>query len=411
MKSIIGLILSAGFAALFSFLLQVIVARYSSVEFYGFFSTFTAFILMSIPLSTFGMGHYLVKEYSIRERKKEVIEINFIITSLLCSFLGFLIILLLIYSFYTDIELFNVFLVCFIVVAYSFHEIFQSYYLGTSQRGKLMLWQPYLNFIRFMIALIFILFFNSFDLNGLIWIALGSLFFILMPIVAFERDNFKIVIGDIHLNKILSYVKGGFWFAMVGIFYVIYSQINVFYITKMVDIKIAGYFNIGYTFLMMSLLIPNTIYYKYYLPKLHFWAKNDLRALNKFYVIGGIASFTFGCVILLILYMMAEFIIINLYGEKYIDAVDIFKGVILSIPAFYLSIHFGIFSFLGNAQKYKVLVLFLVTIFSVLINYLLILYYGALGAVVGFNFVIVFMSFIYYIVNKFFVFNVFRGFK
>lgn len=407
MKNIIGLILSSGAAALFSFLLQVMVARNSSVDFYGFFSSYSSFILMSIPISTLGLGHYLIKEYSTNYGDNEIIDVNFIIVVLISSFFSFMLTAGLLYVFFSDIGGITALLVSISVFAFCFHELIQSYLIGTRSKLKLILWQPYINLIRFLCALVFIICLGTFDIHGLILLSVLSLFFIFLPILVYKNKSYSF--SGISRERLILNAKGGGWFCLVGVLYVIYSQVNIFYIGNMIEIKVAGYFNIGYTFLLMSLLLPNTIYYKYFLPKLHYWSKHDLNKLKKFYIIGGFFCLLVGCLILLILYSMAEFIVINFYGPKFIEAVGVFKGVIFSIPLFYLSIHLGVFSYLGNAQKYKVLVLFLVTIFSIFLNYFLILLYGLLGALVGFNLVIVFMSVVYFFINKFFVFNSIRG--
>lgn len=409
MINIIGLILSSGMAAIFSFLLQVIVARNSSLDFYGFFSSYSSIILMSIPISTLGLGHYLIKEYSIIQDDDEIIDINFIVVVIFSSFFGFILTAVLIYVFFSNIDLISALLISISVFSFCFHELTQSYLVGTRNKAKLILWQPYLNFIRFLSALVYILCLSLFDIQGLIWLSVLSLLLVLLPIYIFRNNSINNNISKLSRDRLVLNAKGGFWFCLVGVFYIIYSQVNIFYIGKMIEIKVAGYFNIGYTFLLMSLLLPNTIYYKYLLPKLHYWSKNDLKKLNNFYIWGGIYCFLSGCLVLLVLYFMAEFIVVNFYGSKFIEAVSVFKGVILSIPLFYLSIHLGVFSYLGNAQKYKVLVLFLVTIFSVFLNYFLILFYGLSGALVGFNLVIIFMSMVYFIINKFFVFNSLRG--
>ncbi|WP_171294639.1 polysaccharide biosynthesis C-terminal domain-containing protein, partial [Acinetobacter indicus] len=89
------------------------------------------------------------------------------------------------------------------------------------------------------------------------------------------------------------------------------------------------------------------------------------------------------------------------------DSIRYFKIIILSIPFFYLSIHLGIYSYLGGSQKYKALVLFIVTIFSLITNFILIDFYGILGAAVSLVLVAIIMSILYHFLNRFVLFNKF----
>lgn len=404
-KYIFALISSTALTALLNFFVQIYVARNSSSEVFGIFSTYNSILLMVLPLLTVGMGHFFIKKYSeniILDRK---VDINSFFLILISSFFGLIFLNIFFNFYYKSVSWGIILLLSFGVVGYAYHELIQSYFVGVQDKKKLVVWQPYLHVVRLISIVLVVLFLKKIDFNGLAIFSLVFGLFICFSIYVVKESFLDLRMIDLSRKKIISNFKESFWFGLVGFLYILYSQVNILYVGKYLSVEMAGYFSIGHTFVLLSLIIPNTIYYKFLLPKLHYFARNNINKLAEIYKFGFIISFAFGCLISFFLYIFSEILIGFIYGDKFLIADDVFKKIILSIPLFYLSIHLGVFSYLGHNQKYKVLVLSIVTLFSLIFNYVMVLKFGVEGSALSLSIVVLLMTILYACINHFFVFK------
>lgn len=405
-KNYIYIFVSTAFTALLNFLIQVYVARNSSAEMFGIFSIYITVILIAFNLFNLGLGHYFIKKYS-QGKMGNKIDINSLLIFLSSSTIGVIILSIFFYYFFLDVDKLSCFLISLGVLGYSIHELIQSYYVGIQSKKEIFLWQPVLHLIRLLVLFFIFYLIGNLDFYNLGIFSLGYSFLIILLVFYKRKKLFDLELKDFCFKKIRYILKNSIWFAVIGFLYVLYSQFSIIYIGKKLSPEMSGYFNIGYTFLMLSLLVPNTFYYKILLPKMHMWVLNNKLKLKNTYYTGAIVSFSFGWMNFIILYFLGHWLIEILYGEKYLVALDYFNNIIFSIPFFYLSIHFGVYSYLGGVQKYKALILLLVTFFSLFINFILIRLYGILGATIGLVLVAIVMSILYHLANKFILFNKF----
>lgn len=391
-KYLIYLIASTGFTAFLNFLVQIYIARNSSSEFFGIFSTYNSILLMSLPLLSMGVGHFFIKKYSENFIVDRKIDINSFILILISSVLGVILLNIFLNIYYPNVNKIIIFFLSLGVLGYAYHELIQSYFIGIQAKKSLIIWQPYLHIIRLLSIFFVIFYFKKLDFNGLAFFSIIFSFLICVTIFLLKEKLFDLKNSHISKIIIINNLKESFLFALVGFLYILYSQVNILYVGKYLSSELAGFFNIGHTFVLLSLIIPNTIYYKFLLPKLHYFAKNDVAKLKKIYKIGSILSLIGGISVALFLYVFSDIIISLVYGDKFLVASYIFKKIILSIPLFYLSIHLGVFSYLGDAQKYKVLVLIIVTLFSLIFNYFMVLKFGIHGSALSLSIVVLVMT-------------------
>lgn len=398
---VLMLIGSTALTSIFNFLSQVLIARNTNPNIYGIYSIYNTLLLMSIPLVTFGMGHYLIKINSENLKNKQFLTINHLTLIIFSSLLGFIFIFIFLNFYFIDISIFNAFLMAFGVLSYAYFELFQSYLIGIQNRRFLIIWQPYLHFLRCLVLLFLIYIINGiYELKLISYFTISFSCIIFLSIWFFRNTIIKFNRNDYSQEKIIDIFQKSIWYGLVGFLYVVYTQLSVILISHYLDTEWAGYYNIGITFVLMSLILPNTLYYKYLLPKLHFYMKKNKKKLRYFYFRGALYSFIFGIFISIVLFNFSNFIILVFYGEKYLVAISLFKAIILVIPLFYLNIHLGVFTLLGDFQKYKFYVLLLVTLVSVVLNMILISFFGAFGAVYSLFLVLLIMAFAYYYVNK-----------
>lgn len=406
-RYLILLIFSTGFTALLNFIIQVYIARNSSEYVFGFYSVYTTLVLMGIPLITMGLSDLILKKLSEENNKISRLDINFLILILIYTALGFLFLFLIFIWYFRDFGLglkYYLFMV-FGVFSYVFHELYLSYLIGNDRKAFVLFWQPLLHLIRFLALIVLFFLYKIINMGAIVEASLVTSIILFLIIVYNFKNIFLIKLSDLSCNKIFFIFNNGFWFGLSGIFYIIYSQISSLYVGRFCSVEEAGYFNIGYTFLLMSLIIPNTIYAKFLLPKLHKAALENSEYLKYIYRKGAFILFFSGLLIATILYLTSEYILLYFYGEKYLVANSIFRRIIISIPLFYLVIHYGIYSYLNGFQKYKALVLGVTTIFSVILNYFLVNSFGVNGAALGVALVLFLLILLYGYLNEKLIFR------
>lgn len=392
---------STGLTSVFNFLAQVLIARNTQPYIYGIYSVYNTLLLMTIPLVTLGMGHYLIKVNAEKNTDNEKLTINHLFLLVVSSLVSFLFIFVFLKFYFNEIQWFFSFILSFGVLSYAYFELVQSYFIGSQNKRFLIIWQPYLHFVRctILIFLIYVIRFES-DIKLVVvftmlfsFIIFLSIWFLRSTIISYNKFDFQ-------YNNSLRIFKNSIWYGLVGFLYVVYTQLSVVLVDYKLDAVWAGYYNIGMTFVLMSLILPNTIYYKYFLPKLHFNMKNNKDDLRLFYFKGAVVSTALGVGMSGFLFFSSKYFIYLFYGEKYLLADSLFKVVVWVIPLFYLNIHLGVFTLLGDFQKYKFYVLLLVTIISVFFNMVLIEYFGAFGSAYSLFLVLLIMAFAYGYVNK-----------
>lgn len=395
---------STGLTSVLNFLAQILIARNTQPYVYGIYSVYNTMLLMAVPLVTLGIGHYLIKINSEGRNNNEKLTLNYLFLLMISSALGFLLIFLFLFFYFEEIQWFSAFILSFGVLSYAYFELIQSYFIGSQNRRLLIIWQPYFHFIR-CVVLLFLIYIvglrGDIELVTIFTIITSliiflSIWFLRFRIMTYNKSNFQ-------YNISLSIFSNSIWYALVGFLYLVYTQLSVVLVDYNLNSIWAGYYNIGMTFVLMSLILPNTLYYKYFLPKLHFYMKNNKNQLRYFYFKGAIASIFLGVGISCLLFFSSKYLILLFYGENYLLADSLFKIIIWVIPLFYLNIHLGVFTLLGDFQKYKFYVLLLVSIVSVSLNIVLIKYFGAFGSAYSLFMVLLIMAIAYCYVNKRFV--------
>ena len=400
------LVVSTGLASLFNFLAQVLIARSTQPYIYGVYSVYNTMLLMAIPLVTLGMGHYLIKVNAEKNTDSEKLTVNHLFLLIVSTVVGFTFSFLFLKLYFIEIHWFYSFVLSFGVLSYAYFELVQSYFIGSQNKRLLIFWQPYLHFVRCFILFLLIYvvgYKGNIELVAIFTMLFSviiflSIWFLRSTVAIYNKLDFKI-------NKSIYIFRKSIWYGLVGFLYVVYTQLSVILVDYKLDALWAGYYNIGMTFVLMSLILPNTLYYKYFLPKLHFNMKNNKEGLYLFYTKGAVFSVVFGLLVSGSLFLFSKWIILLFYGESYLLAKSLFEIIVWVIPLFYLNIHLGVFTLLGNFQKYKFYVLLFVAILSVFLNVILIEYFGAFGSAYSLFLVLLIMAAAYSYINRKYILN------
>lgn len=392
--SISFLFLGTALSALAGFLTKVIIARNSSPEVFGNYSTLLMTITTLAPLCGFGIQQYWLKVFGqhgvygviwVRSSLEFVILSSlFIFTTLNIWFY------LTLDSTYLKI---TASILTFIIFNSVGSELFNSTLQIEGKYGYLSIWQLFQ--ASFLLVSIFVLIhlFNTplTELNISITQASISVIVALsiIPFIAlFIRHQYKLVdIQQLEAFKkqfspsIFKIIKEAAPFGIAGLFYLIYYQFGIVFVRQILGATEAGYYGAAFTFLSASLLVPGIIYQKFLLPKLHRWAYHDREKFIQSYIYGNYIMLTLGIIGLIALWLLAPYIIPMFFGDDYLPAIPIVQLMAINIPIVYVASSAGSLLVTQEHMKTKVYYMGISALISLILNPILILQFGVYGAI------------------------------
>ena len=291
---------------------------------------------------------------------------------------------------------------------------------------KYQLEEKYLPMIIFdsspnLLKLIFVLYFSFYSSIALTSNVVASIYFYISLFVIFITSYFLIQIRKhgILINQNEPIIKENFIsnpnaynvfiqsspFAFGLIFSYIFNQSNIIFLRYLLDGSYAGYYSASYLVFSTFILVPTVLYQKYFIPQIHRWAYHDKTKLYKFYLKGNLVMFFLGCIVSIVLFIFAEYIIISIYGEDYKDSVSILKLLCTIIPLILVSINMSAPLFTRENMKSKAIYMFVASLINIILNIVLIPQYLALGAVYATIISNIVLFLLYYYHLKKYIFN------
>ena len=405
----IGSLLGAACA----FLTQVVLARELGPAEFGVFSTAFATVTMLMPLAGFGVAQYWLKAFGKEGwGAKRVLSSSF--RFILMSTTTVILVLIGWSIFGPHDELVKV--VIAILSTYIMGQVaveLVSSKLQLEERyASLALWQFLPHFIRF--SLVGMLAFWLTD-----WISVENVAYayavvsiglaMLGVFILFRMSNGRLSLKghgnpSFESNQLKSSVKAVIsqsWpFGLAGLFHLIYFQSDIILIQYFIGVEAAGIYNVAFIIMVAVLLFPGIIYQKFLLPKMHRWARHDMTLFYKVYRSGNLLMLILGVLAMLMVWLLASFIILEVFGKNYQDSVDLINILALSIPALFVASSVGATLVTQEHMRTKVKLMGVVAIVNIVLNLILIPSYGAEGAAVATvvsNFILLFL---YYVASK-----------
>lgn len=378
-------------AVISAFISQLILAKELSVGDFGALSTSLTLTLIVSTFVTFGIGQSLVKIFG--EEGEEGFEtIKYVMVILLL--LIFLI--LPIYSWlinYINLSsksriLLNLFIV--LILAQSLQPIVEGIYQLEGNYRILSLTRFLVQFSRLFVVLI--LCFLKFTL---LYVAFGYVLTSFILLIIYLRKITRLINKKIDLkgfnknNDLLTKEKGKglkkafkitLPFALTNLFFLLYTQGNIFFVGLLLDEENAGIFSIAFTIMNVIYLFPVTFYQSYLIPQIYRWSKKEKRLFINLFEIGGQSAFTVGIIIMLLVSSVAVFIVPWLFGEKYLNSSYVLIIMSISIPFRLLANNLGSILISGKAVNSKAIYQGIGVILNITLNYVFIPKYGVNGA-------------------------------
>lgn len=215
----------------------------------------------------------------------------------------------------------------------------------------------------------------------------------------------KIVKFDLRVKTDLKFIKyllkESFYLEIQQIIILIYMQSFIIFLSIYSGDTATGIFKVPYDLITQLIAIPALTAFALYpvISKLFVASENDLKMVikkaTKFLFIICFFITIFG-------FVVADKIIVFLYGADYLDSVLLFQVLIFAflIHGTFYVVSYSILS--ANRQKYQTINAFITCVFVIILNFLLIPKYGAIGATISMLLSFICNNFLYiYFSNKF----------
>jgi len=367
----------------FTFLANIIFARYLNLYDFGVLASSFVAINLYVSFVGFGIGLFWLNIYGTEGLNgKNWLKPSLKIIFILICFSIFLIILSLFYSNNSFNKL------VFILIPWMLGLVLNDLAAATLQLQKkfqkLSLWLLFPHLSKIIIAIF--LGIMSFDLiavgSGIAFMGMTMMTLSLFQLVKFyKKENFiKINLNTYKEPSIIDTLKKAWPFCASGFFYFIFFQTNIVILYWLNGPEASG---IYYAALMISIaifIIPSSIFQKYILPLQHRWAReNPLKLLAVF-------RFTCGTMILLgitatiMLILIAQTSIFNIFGEEFFKASEIIFILAFGVPFKFLAIGIGGLLSVRDLIKTKIKCMGIIAFLNVILNFSLVPIFSLQGA-------------------------------
>lgn len=417
--TILLLSLGAYLGAALAFLTQVLLARSLSLEEFGAFSAALSFITLITPLAGFGVGAYWLKvfaEEGLQASRWIKPSVNF--TLLSTMFVLAIIFLWAFFAPHNELTKYLLIILSFFVVGQAAIELASSIYQLEENYMYLAMWQFLPNAMRFLM-LIVLWFFLKKEMSSMsvaVIFAMTALVMVASGVVVIRRAYFDDVslvghnVGRLNLeNKYKPNIKDvfvqGLPFGLVGIFYLVYFQSSIISISYFLGNEYAAQYSVVITIMTGIYVLPNVIYQKFLLPKIHRWAVQDKVKLRYIYRKGNFLMFCLGVTLAVVFLFVSPYLVPAIFGEKYSDLTNILLVIACSIPIRFTATSVGSVLATNNHMMRKTKYMGFVAILNLFMTVFFITNFGLVGAAYAAVLSdVALLCFFYYSSNRF-VFN------
>lgn len=385
----------ASFAsAAITFLTQFLIAKYSDPASFGVFTASLAVVSILIPLGVFGIPQYWFLLYG---KEGWGGSDKFILTEKLTLFFSSgSVILLLVYFFYSSTNLFggNIFLLVPYMIGQIFIESVFAKYQLEERYIDVAIWQVVPTFFRLLSIGFVVVFSVSVELFltcVLVAYALSGFFIFVLYYINIKKmkrgtwdlkghgESYKksMLVGEPDIYPLLSAI----WpFAAANFLYLSYSQIGLPMIRHYLGDHEAGIFAVTVIIISGAVLIPGVFYQRYFLPKMHRWAYQDIEKLLKVHSFGSIGMLAVGVFLAVAIAFSSDFIL-SIFGDKYSSASNLLKWYSLYIPLAFLGSSYGSMLTALGCLKLRVFAMLICALLTIALNFILIVPFGSIGAI------------------------------
>jgi O-antigen/teichoic acid export membrane protein len=379
-KNIGFLLLSQIITVILSFLYIIYIARYLGTSGFGILSFALAFTGIFVVLVDLGLNMLTVREVS----RDKLLAGRYLGNTILIKIILTLITLFLIFSIvkiikYPQETIDVVYLIGFSVIFGSFSGIFNSIFQAYEKMEYQSFGQIINSFLMFAGVLIAIYY-------GLGLYAFASIYFIVSIIVliySFFVCSWKFALPkiEIDLNFWMFLIFEALPFGLTSIFVLIYYYMDTVMLSILIPNSnaIIGLYSAAYRLVMPLSFVPAIFFSSVFPVMSNFYGKSE-QSLN--FAFGRSIRYMaiFGIPIATGITILANKIILLIYGEAYFPSVIALQILIWTVPLIFIDSAFAYLFSSINKQATIAKIMGIVAFFNILLNIILIPIYSYIGA-------------------------------
>ncbi|OMF59361.1 hypothetical protein BK139_13245 [Paenibacillus sp. FSL R5-0490] len=387
-KDSFWLVFGTALGTLLTFLTQVLLTRSFNVEEYGSYITAMNLINLLAVFVSFGAGDFLVKIFGEEGRfAYRWIKPNFLLLSYTLVFSLIIVIILILFSqFNGDTKYLLLFLIPNIILQGLLPLVIAVFQIEQNYK-KVALYNFVIYLVRFLGVFIAIIFFDHIIYIGLLTCILSFISIYLFIKILYRLNTKSILLPSFEYKKrkenpsFFNTLRNSAPYGLAAIFYFIYYQSDIILLSFFKGEEIAGYYNVAFTLISLVYLIPNLIFGKLFLPKLHFWVHHNPKMVKKLYKKSNLIMLFTGLLSVIFIIVSAEFLISVVFGEKYIMSAQLLIILSLCIPFRFLYAVSGAIMSTENRIYSKVKQQGMTAVLNITLNFIFIPLIGVYGAV------------------------------
>lgn len=163
----------------------------------------------------------------------------------------------------------------------------------------------------------------------------------------------------------------------------LYGRVDIVFLGSMVSPTAAGQFSIAAAFLLVAFLVPQAIYQKFLLPKIHRWFYCDWQKFLSVYRVGCAVMTILGIACTAAIYWGGQPLVSLFFGEKYKESGEILSLMSVCIVLRFIASSFESALMSGEYRKHRLYCQAVSTGIGVSSAYVLIVHSGINGAIVS----------------------------
>jgi len=406
--SISFLSIAAILNALLSFGTQILLAKNLTPNDLGVFSAALSSVVILVPLSGFGLAHFWLKAYG----EEKFNSARWLKSSYLLMATTSSLAMLAIWTWsYFDISgsILQILSIC--IIGQAIIEILGAKYQIEGKYGYLSIISLFQNLLRFlMVCSLLICCKDLFNLTNIAFsYAISAA--IIICFSSFELKRFSKNLSKSYCETVVnqddavkavaiktSRLYRKTWpFALATCFQLIYYQSDIIMIKLLHSPAEAGYYNVAFVIIAATYILPNTIFQRYLLPKVHHWSKHDAIKLRQVFRYGVQSMSIIGFIVMVGLNIFSTDLILIVFGEQYHNSIDPLNILAFAAPFTYVSYSVGVLLMTADNIKTKMFYMGLTALFNIVANLFMIPKYGANGAAITTALSAVLLLFLYFI--------------
>ena len=388
-----------------TFLFYIVIARYLGATELGKYSFILGLVGMFIILTNFGLDNMLVRDIALKKEKAMTYISNALAIKTLfafCSIIALTVVMPL--TLKTSDVTFGVYIYCSAIFSEGLATGIESVFNAFEKLKYVAFIDIIVNLLKLTIAAVIKL--NQLDLIHLIIsVAVLSIIRALISMIILRKHFFKLKLNfDTSLIKHL--LKGAYPFALMGILSAIYFRIDSIMLSLMKNDAAVGWYAASFNILAVLMFIS----YGFNRAVFPVLSRSYEDSKQAFLAIGEKSfnyMFVLGLPIALGITVLADKIILLLYGDMFFHSIWALKILIWSIPLIYINSPLLRILYSSHKQKVAMTIAFFSMLTNLGLNFLLIPRFSYIGASIStlvselFNFI-----FLYVVVSKIFSYHI-----